>query len=270
MCDGVAGDLAHAVIELGYSFELPDVSGEPDPALLARGLAWMCVGCKPLPGMNTTPSTKRAPGGENLTISNKDPSAMWAQIRADKRIPRMTTTTGPMGFDENMGRLVGTPGMPEILGDYDFEIGPEDDPIAAGRKVSDAVILAFGATKFADFFVLHLATGMRAVESTLPWVGDADVQRRMVRAFWKVCVYIYIARGAPSTENSAEYMSTEGLRSWDEIVHGVLSFKDAHLAKLVFLARDFFFGAAKGNVAYQVMADQATRVIEAGGDWEQF
>ena len=194
---------------------------------------------------------------------------MWAQIRADKRIPRMTTKTGQIGFYENLGCLADTPGMPEILGDYDFEIGPEDDPIVAARKVSDAVILAFGATKFADFFVLHLATGMRAVESTLPWLDDPELQRRMVRAFWKVCVFVYVGRGAPSTENSAEYMSTEGLRSWDEIVEAVLAQTDSHLAKLVFLSRDFFFGAAKGNVAYQVMADRATRYMEAGRFWVQ-
>ena len=60
------------------------------------------------------------------------------------------------------------------------------------------------------------------------------------------------------------------MRPWDEIVKGTLTFTDAHLAKLVHLARDHFYGKAAGNVAYQVMADQAARVIEAGGDWEQF
>ena len=88
----------------------------------------------------------------------------------------------------------------------------------------------------------------------------------------QTCVYIYLARGAPDTQNelTRDALSTEGIRSWDEIVAGTLRFKDAHLAKLVFLSRDNFNGIAKGNVAYQVMADKAARVIEAGGDWEQF
>ena len=86
--------------------------------------------------------------------------------------------------------------MPDILGDYDFEIGPDDDPIAAGQKVADAALLAFAASGFKDFFLLHLCTGMRGVQSTLPWVGDAEIQRDMVRAFWKVC-WCYALRWVP-------------------------------------------------------------------------
>lgn len=273
--DGLVGDLLHGIIETSYAVEANDT------VVLADGLAWLSTAYAPLPDMNPEP-----PG------SNDDPVELLMALGADEGLPKFP--------GNEVGNIKGTlaelqTNYSQRLSQYDLYLGDSsagyDYVGEAMRKVAEAVLLLFASDGYKDFFIVHLVTSTRAVETLLPMVSEGwgaattnalqllqgsdemqqrlDTQKRAVAAIWKAVTYVYVSRGSPPISESLRsregmvYPDPEG--TWVDIVERTIDVPDTHLQKIVLLFRSNYYNRGRDPLNIHA-ALKAVEFFEAGAD----
>lgn len=236
LVDGVAGDLFHAAIQLGYYYE----SG--DPALLAEGLAWMATGYETLASLHPAPSYT-------------DMRKAMADLHGDKRLPHGASV-------EDL-----TAQHTDVMAEYDLLISDAPTPAEVEAKVKEismAVLELFAVDGYSSFFILHLCTGTRAMQVVLDQL-DADPvsQAKYLRRHWSAVLYYYVGQGRPYVKSPA---IGESFPSWPELSAATVDLADSHLAKLVYTSRENH--QLWGEPLYQQVAARIVERFQSGKDWE--
>ena len=277
---GLSGDIFHAVIQLGYAFEGGDVS-----EVLAQGLAWCSTAyaelprpkpSKPTMAVATTATAPMAPLRATpeaaLAALERDPYPFprYQHQDAGRCVPLAGDPHGNVCWNDAIQDLVANHSA--ALAPYELDWGhaavtpPGEDPFRQICRVALRIFAAGGLSGYRDFYLLHLVTGSRAVwavasanVSGVTW--DAQTRHDMLTALWRATLYAYVAKLRPDVATPPTL--TPPWRPWSALAASARTFTEAHLAKMVFLCRDFY--EQWGDDLYWQTAERVIALYEGGG-----
>ena len=276
---GLGGDVFHAVIQLGYGFE----SGDEDE-MVAQGLAWCSTAYAELPSpkpnkpaaaaaaaavVATSGAPLRATPEAALAALQRDPYPFphYQHQDAGRCVPLAGDPHGNVCWNDAIEDLVANHSA--ALAPYELDWGhvavtpPGEDSF---RQLCRAALRVFAAGQYRDFYLLHLVTGSRAVWavssaniSGVAW--GSQTRRDMLTALWRATLYAYVAKLRPDVTTPPAL--TPPWRPWTALAASARTFTETHLAKMVFLCRDFH--GRWGDDLYWQTAERVIALYEGGG-----
>jgi len=269
---GIAGDLFHAVIELGYYFE------SKEPLQLASGLAW-CATAYATSSFPEEDSGSNANTESASKFTSPHEALLALSLEAGDTFPSFELQSGSAGFVRAIEALATHPQHSARVLKYDldwatlFADHSENTAEDIIMQICEAGAASFACTTGStddnyplpgtDFYLLHLLTGARAVWAVITdgrqngWSRSdktSTLEHTLLKALWHAVLFSHVARNnAPisttifhslvsSASGNTRVQSAQGkeLRSWPEIVdwsrHGV---SDSHITKAIFTCADF-------------------------------
>jgi len=239
--DGVTGDSFHALIQLSYAWEGKDSKIRME--IIAEGLAWLSTSfCKYTPSL--------------LNFGRAHPiSDILSALSDDDSIPFFNST---FSLADRMVALIP---HAETLASYDI-----DGFSSTTYEIAVAVLRIFASTNYSDFFVLHLLTSSRAID-TLSFSLGSESMKTARKRHWRALVYWFCAYNRPRLPKLP--LKQRKLPSWNELSQRCIGIfpGDSHLVKLVYLARDFASRFPDDSAIWWDMAFQIVEDFENGQGW---
>ncbi|OJD36921.1 mgs207 protein [Diplodia corticola] len=255
--------LGHALIHLGYAYELSSRTLAPEALVLAT-----CFHNAQHKYLDD-PSYTRPPPASNPPSSS--PLELLARLRRDPRFDdaddalfiggpddndddnENNSSKGGAGDDANIEALLASPAHEAAVLEYWNALAvPAADPTAIFAGVQRAAVELLVATKPEsssssasgsrrddnskyDFFLVHTLTTSHALRHLLPGL-PARWHVPLVRQWWLLVVSVYVAQGRPAVERGrVERVDVAG-KGWDGFVVGEAALRgrwrnDAHFVK---------------------------------------
>ncbi|KKY19077.1 hypothetical protein UCDDS831_g05709 [Diplodia seriata] len=233
--------LGHALIHLGYAYELSSRTLAPEALVLAT--CFYNAQHKYL----DDPSYTQPPPATNP--SSGDPLELLRRLRADTRFDDAETHLFAYHKgDANIATLLASaPHEAAVLEYWNALAVPANDPTAIFEAVQRAAVELLVATKGGDdgkengeeekydFFLVHALTTSHALRRLLPGL-PARCHVPLVRQWWLLVVTVYVAQHRPAVERRrVEDVDLDG-RDWDGFVVGEAALRgrwrnDAHYVK---------------------------------------
>lgn len=203
---GISGVAFHGVIRVGHAL----ASGyEPE---LAAGLAYWAWRWQRVEAAPVLPTNEQIPF-ETWAAALQDQSQHW-RSQAGLISARMLDASRTPLYQGLVGRLLAADSAQERLDQL--------ARLAAQSYVSSA-----------NFTVLHMITGLRAVRALLPWVGESvDLQPLLAEHFTAA----YLAANIKPLQADGRDAKTASW-DWPELIAQTLESSDDHLIKLVYACR---------------------------------
>jgi hypothetical protein len=201
---GLGGAAFHGVIRLSYALEVAS------PARIAAGLAYLAAVARPL-----------GPLAE-VTARVDDPGEVLAEL------------SGSAGWTSPPGSTIGQR-MRTVAADDRFVVAASS--LALTEETEDrlaaAALRLFAST--GDFTALHGVTGLAAISTLRPWLGDPGATDRYT---FQALLAAYLSLGAPplwSDDRCDEFAGSVSATVEEVAAVGATS-DDEHVSKLIYTA----------------------------------
>lgn len=220
---GAAGVAFHGLIRAGHAAQTGHL-GE-----LASALAYWAWRAQPMPPVPDAPAMPLA--------------AWWARLEAAAR--QEPATPGAL-ISARMALVSQGPRWAAVAPGFD----PGAEPAQGLAQLAAWVAEAYARS--GSFTVLHMLTGLRAVQVLLPWVGDARTELRPLGPALAAALMA-------STYRPRLDLPTGGLADRSDLQHQALRQQDAHAVKLVHAALDWAHWHPEAAPVFEAAAQRALR-----------
>ncbi|CAF2399801.1 unnamed protein product [Rotaria sp. Silwood2] len=228
LINGVIGGLAHALIHIGYAFELDSqIVGTEALAMSAVSYNYL----------HEVVDTLKPP-----TSPSKSAIEIFKDIRLDNRLPIYDTPNADR-LEEIVKNYTDL-----ILSHYNQWKMNKENIEKTIEELFDLAVYAYGAThkpndiEF-DFFLLHLVTAMHAIRIIYPHINNQQISEHVLLAFFYFAIVIYICQLRPEINEHLinDYKIDNEKNNWNYVIERILNtelINGAHAVKVLRALKD--------------------------------